>query len=168
MHSVKNDLELVELEKILIPHYHYWVNVTKTRSGFTWGDGRSCCPSGWWGQGEPNVGDMCARLYRPSDKVLLWGCDCSLRYGFLCSKPAVYDWVQLDRNDFYFNILCGVEILRNCNNQSCQALCESHYDCKQVAEVSNICINIKNISESDDCVVKLGPNLKLYEKGWTC
>lgn len=81
---------------------------------------------------------------------------------------AVYDWMRLDKNDYYFDELCGVEILPNCKSPNCQALCESHHDCNQVAELSNICINIKNTSESDDCIVKLTPNLELYRKGWNC
>lgn len=64
--------------------------------------------------------------------------------------------------------MCGVEIMPNCGGLRCEDVCQSHHDCDQFAEMANVCVNMKNISETDNCVVKLRPNLTLYRLQWNC
>ncbi|CAE1262810.1 unnamed protein product [Acanthosepion pharaonis] len=141
-----------------------WIPAEPT--AYKWEDGRTCCPLSWWGQGEPNDNDTCVRLRSSSSKWLLFDRACSYLFGSICVKDRVRKWKPVKVYDL--EDLCGVEIMPNCGGLRCEDVCQSHHDCDQFAEMANVCVNMKNISETDNCVVKLRPNLTLYRLEWNC
>ncbi|CAE1262808.1 unnamed protein product [Acanthosepion pharaonis] len=166
LYSVKDQNELNSLSNILNTKSQYWTTAKFDGKTYKWEDGRTCCPLSWWGQGEPNDNDTCVRLRSSSSKWLLFDRACSYLFGSICVKDRVRKWKPVKVYDL--EDLCGVEIMPNCGGLRCEDVCQSHHDCDQFAEMANVCVNMKNISETDNCVVKLRPNLTLYRLEWNC
>ncbi|CAE1262805.1 MRC [Acanthosepion pharaonis] len=145
--SVSNQKEMDFLGSILKPSEQYWVWLTFKDGRYQWEDGQSCCPRSWWSPTEPSHNDTCARLYRIKGSFQLWDMQCGSLYGFICSKAAKV-WTLVSKNDYYFDELCGVEIMPNCKGHQCEDVCQSHHDCTQFAKMSNLYIISLSLSLS--------------------
>lgn len=162
LNSISNKNEWNFLTRHLSWTEAYWMKTSRKNGTFQWEDGQNCCPnSSCTLIMSPKNNETCARVNKLVHYFQLYGKNCEGTYGFICSKPA-NPWKLVNSSDYNLKELCGVEIMPNCKGLLCETACLSHHDCNHFAKISNLCINVKNVSETDNCIIRLTTNMELY------